>query len=440
MGKMITRRKKKIFIGLFIGCALIMGIYLYPHEESRVVDVGGDTPGKITQPKDHISASDNEINNDPMPADFQKNETSPAPLQKTASPDSNPYVAYPDKIMELLGIDIAKVIAGRDAFKNTVIHVEWMDRINEVLQNLDPKKKDAIIKNHTTLLYIKDLLNEAYLSGKMDHETFVKAVADLMKWNQKTYEALLSEAEYEALFEVKPDAADGLIDEMLESTPKYSFILNQQIPTEEVTKQVQGFKLEQVDAHFKKMILEREQIGKKINAGEMTLEQAREALHKSQQVFIAKCKELLTEDEINTIFGSEAALETGGTQAEPPPVMGDSDIIELGFMIENPTTSIEMVKEKIDQKKLEDIKFFYQQMDQEKQELIAKLDAGEVKEDVFDNAAKEMDKAFEENCRSILTDEEYKLIFDRQADVQIQSSENIDIESKSAEPENPQNP
>jgi len=315
---------------------------------------------------------------------------------------------------------MGNVIARRDAFKNTVIHVEWMDRINEVLKNLDPEKKAAIITNHLSHLYIKDLLNEAYLSGKIDHETFVKAVADLMKWHQKTYESMLTSAEYEALFGGKSEAADGLIDEMLAATPKYSFILNQQIPAEEVAKQVQGFKLEEVDSHFKKMILDREQIGKKVNNGEMTLEQAREALHKSQQAFIGKCKELLTEEEINTIFGSVAALEAGGTQSEPPPVMGDSDVVELGFMIENPTTSVEMVREKIDKKKLEDIKFFYQQMDQEKQELIARMDAGEIKEDVFDNTAKEMDKTFEENCRSVLTPEEYKMIFDRQAVVQSQ--------------------
>jgi len=251
---------------------------------------------------------------------------------------------------------------------------------------------------------------------------------------------MLTSAEYEALFEVKSEAADGLIDEMLEATPKYSFILNQQISTDEVAKQVQGFKLEQVDSHFKKMILDREQIGKKINKGEMTLEQAREALYQSQQVFIARCKELLTDEEINTIFGSVAALESGGTQPEPPGVMGDSDIIELGFMIENPTTSIDMVKEKIDKKKLEDIKFFYQQMDQEKQELIAKLDAGEIKEDVFDNHSNEMDKTFEENCRIVLTDEEYKLIFDRQAGVQTQPLENKEIQSMDAEPEKSSTP
>jgi hypothetical protein len=405
---MKSGQKKILWIGLVFGLALVIGILLNWDKGLQVFEQQG-TPPEIQK-----SISENSKQNESMPAVAQSENTILSASEKTASPDDNPYAAYPPEILELLGIDKEKVVAGRDAFKKSVIHVEWMDRINEVLKNLDSKRKEAIIQNHISHLYLKDLLNEAYLSGKIDHETFIKAVADLMKWHQKTYETILTDMEYEALFEVKPEAADGLIDEMMEAAPKYSFILNQDMPAQEVANQVQGYKLDQVDAHFKNMVLERGKIGKKINSGEMTLEQAREALAKSQQEFIAKCKELLTEDEIKTIFGSIEALERGGTNPEPPAVIGDSDIMELGFMIENPTTTVEMVKEKINKQKLEDIKFFYQQMDKEKQELIAKLDAGEIKEDVFDNMAKEMDRTFEENCQSVLTHEEYRLIFDRQ--------------------------
>jgi len=67
-----------------------------------------------------------------------------------------------------------------------------------------------------------------------------------------------------------------------------------------------------------------------------------------QQAFIAQCKNILTADEINTIFGSVTALETGATQTEAPAVLGDTDEVELGFKIENQETSIENVTEKID--------------------------------------------------------------------------------------------
>jgi hypothetical protein len=197
---------------------------------------------------------------------------------------------------------------------------------------------------------------------------------------------------------------------LLSNAPEYSFILNQEIPVEEVTKQVQGYKLEEVNSHFKQMMLARDNIGKKISAGEMTIEQAREALYQSQMAFIAKCKEILTIDEINTIFGSLHALETGGTQA--PAVEGDDDINEFGFQILNSTTSIDDVRDKIGKDKIEDIQFFYQERDAERQELISRLDAGEITSEQLENISNELDAAFEENCRSILTDEEYKLLFD----------------------------
>jgi len=179
-----------------------------------------------------------------------------------------------------------------------------------------------------------------------------------------------------------------------------------------VTQQVQGYKLEEVNSHFKRMVWDREQIGKKINAGEMNLDQAREALNRSQQAFIAKCKEILTIDEINTIFGSLEALETGATPTEAPAVVGDEDIEQLGFQIENPTTSVDKVREKINNDKIEDIRFFYQEMHTEKEKIISRLDAEEITLETYETISSEIDAAFEENCRSILTDEEYRLIFD----------------------------
>lgn len=402
------RKKNKIMlIGLVLGCALFAGFFLYPRDTPTVPDQGPVLPKE--QPARNNNAA----------GDFKKPAAMPAtPRQSglavpagTAVSKTGQFVSYPENILKLLEIDMEKMLKERDGFKNTVTHVEWMDRIHEVLKNLDPEKKQAMIQNHTTLLYLKDLLNDAYLSGKIDHDTFIKAVTDLMKWHQQTYQAMLTASEYEALYETTPEAANDIIDGVMEAAPRYGFILNQQVPSEEVAEKVQGYKLEEVDAHFKKMILERDRIGKKIGDGSMTLEQARAALQKSQAAFIERCKNLLTEEEINTIFGSVAALETGGAQTEPPAVLGNSDEIELGFKIENPDTSIEAVKEKIDKNKREDIKFFYQQRAKEREELIARLDAGEIKEEVVENTSNEMDKAFEENCRDILTDAEYQLIF-----------------------------
>ncbi len=408
----MKKQNKIILIGLLIGFIAIISMSAY-----LLLNDGSMNQLPVVSNKKVISQQSHDITSDAETAKTQAPDAAitppPSLSEKTDDGKSevNPYVSYPESLFKILGVDINELIEERDTFQSTMVHVEWMGRINEILKNLDPEKKDAIIKNHTSLLYIKDKLNEAYLTGKIDHETFKKALADLMKWHQRTYESILSGAEYEALFEIQPELVDDTIDALIAQTPEYSFILNESIPIDEVKEQVQGYKLEEVNSHFKKMILDRDNIGKQINAGELTLEQARATLNMSQQVFIAKCKEILTEDEINTIFGSVTALESGATQTEAPAVLGDSDELELGFKIENPETSIDNVSEKIDKDKIEDIKFFYQQRANERDELISRLDAGEITPEEIENISSEMDMAFEENCRDTLTTDEYQLIF-----------------------------
>ncbi|RJP46759.1 MAG: hypothetical protein C4548_02005 [Desulfobacteraceae bacterium] len=406
----MNKRNKIIYIAVFFVClsALAISYYMFP-DEDPVPEGSGDFVREQTSGPSRDAGKNALFGNNTSPA---VSPVGQAVLDSVTDAASDPYVSYPDALIELLNIDMDDLLANRDAFKNTIIHVEWMDRVNAILKNLDPVKRAAIIKNQTTLLYIKDKLNEAYLTGKIDHATFIKALADLMKWHQKTYESMLTNDEYLALFEIAPEHVDDTIDGLFDGAPEYSFILNQGIPPHEVTQQVQGYKLEEVNSHFKRMVWDREQIGKKINAGEMNLDQAREALNRSQQAFIAKCKEILTIDEINTIFGSLEALETGATPTEAPAVVGDEDIEQLGFQIENPTTSVDKVREKINNDKIEDIRFFYQEMHTEKEKIISRLDAEEITLETYETISSEIDAAFEENCRSILTDEEYRLIFD----------------------------
>jgi hypothetical protein len=409
----MNKRKKSVLVCLllFLLIALGFGIFLFPDEKPIIFDRADTNPEKDLPERPAIASSDTITTDSPSLNQSAVKKGEAENKESSNEEDSDKYVSYPEELVALLGIDMEKLIEEREAFKNTIIHVEWMDRVNEILKDLDPEKKKAIIKNHTSLLYIKDKLNEAYLSGKIDYETFKKSIADLMKWHQRTYEAILSGEEYKALFEIDPELVDDTIDALIEQTPEYSFILNQEMAVEDVKEKVQGYKLEEVNTHFKRMLLDRETLGKKINSGEITLEQAREALSQSEHAFIAKCKEILTEDEINIIFGSVTALETGATDTKPPAVLGNTDEIELGFKIENEKTSIKDVQDKIDQNKIEDLKFFYQQRAQEREELIKKLDAGEITPEELENISSEMDAVFEENCRSTLTNEEYQLIF-----------------------------
>ena len=314
--------------------------------------------------------------------------------------------------MDLLGIDADWLAEQSLDAQNSAIHWDWMSRIDMILKNMDPEKRDAIVDNHTALLAIKKALNEAYLSGKIDYETFKASVADLLKWHQETYEAILSPAEYEALFEFKPEDADQIIDAMVNESPRYSFILNQDIPSKEVAQQVQAYKLEEVNVNFNKMMLIRDDIGQRLESGELTQDEARAALYQSQQEFIAKCKEILTLEEIDLIFGSVENLETGSTQTEPPAVVGTADIDQLGFKIENPQTSVAMVAEKLAKDKIENLNFLYEKKNFERDTLVERLNAGEITPEQIEPLFMQIESVYVEECRKILTDEEYQLIFD----------------------------
>ncbi|MEZ4549874.1 MAG: hypothetical protein R2874_05180 [Desulfobacterales bacterium] len=65
--------------------------------------------------------------------------------------------------MALLDIDMDELEKAGMRLKTPSSMWSRMDRVNEVLEGLDPVKKAAIVKNHTTLLYVKDKLNEAYI-------------------------------------------------------------------------------------------------------------------------------------------------------------------------------------------------------------------------------------------------------------------------------------
>jgi len=175
----MNKRNKIIYIAVFFVClsALAISYYMFP-DEDPVPEGSGDFVREQTSGPSRDAGKNALFGNNTSPA---VSPVGQAVLDSVTDAASDPYVSYPDALIELLNIDMDDLLANRDAFKNTIIHVEWMDRVNAILKNLDPVKRAAIIKNQTTLLYIKDKLNEAYLTGKIDHATFIKALADLMK-------------------------------------------------------------------------------------------------------------------------------------------------------------------------------------------------------------------------------------------------------------------
>ncbi len=401
-------KKNKILLIAIAGLCLLVAAVLIAYNS------------RVSQEAANANETDASASKTPLPQKLAgahagrslKNAAVPPPGTEEADLKTGDYVFYPEKILDLLGIDKDWLAEERANFLNTVIHTDWMGRIDTLFDDMDPAKKDAIMQNHTALLAIKEALNEAYITGKIDWQTFKDGIAELLKWHQDTYASILSPGEYVTLFEFRPEDAGDIIDAMVAEAPQYSFILNQEIPIKEVIQQVPANKLEEINAHFNKMTLARDDIGKLMESGELTTEEAREVFNLSQQDFIAKCKEILTPEEINLIFGSVEGLESGSTDTESPAVAGTADIDELGFKIENPQTSVELVTEKIAKNKIEDLHFLYEKTIYEKDTLIGQLDAGEIMPEQMENLLREIDATYVEKCRKILTEEEFKLIFE----------------------------
>ncbi len=318
--------------------------------------------------------------------------------------------SYPKSLMTLLGISPADIAANLVPYYTNAVHIEWMDHVDRVLPDLSEDKRLAIEKIHAAVLYVKDLLDDAYLDRKISHEQYVDALRKLMDWHQSSYSGIISRREYESLFGIKPEDAFALISEQTAGIPQYSFILNQEIPIDEVIKRIPKEKLEAVDEHFKEMIKRRNEIGRMIGAGTISLEDARKAFRESQLEFVAKCKEILTPDEINLIFGSETALESGVQTLNQAPIETINEE-ELGFPVENPDTTLEDIEKAIDPATREDLKFFHESRKKEMDQIGELLDSGAITLDEAKDKANAVEETYRENCKSLLTPQQYKLIF-----------------------------
>jgi len=119
---------------------------------------------------------------------------------------------------------------------------------------------------------------------------------------------------------------------------------------------------------------------------------------------------VLSEKESNALFG------ISGQDDELSPVTASYG--ELGFPINNPQTTVEMVREKFDARTITDISRFYQDHARELRDIKKIYETGgfrgeeakQIKNDML-RTEKELQAAFKNYCRDILSDEQFVLLF-----------------------------
>jgi predicted PurR-regulated permease PerM len=139
----MTRQKKIILTALFsfFIFALAFGIYLFPDNAPMIAEQSDTALKQAPPPQPQKNSSDSSLK-EKLPMNIAPDSNSVQTEQADAAAlETNPYVSYPESLFELLEINMDELLNGRDAFKNTIIHVEWMDHINDILKNLDPVKR-----------------------------------------------------------------------------------------------------------------------------------------------------------------------------------------------------------------------------------------------------------------------------------------------------------
>jgi len=340
---------------------------------------------------------------------IKKAESTPA-NKKKSDISLAPDILYPEPLLKKLKIDRNGILKHQGQFTKDHVHVEWMSHVHSILPHIDPEKENAIISIHLTLLYIKNQLNTTYLNGKISHQEFTNSIAELMKWFQKANQRVMSDEEHKNLFGISPKQGEAFIDQMTAQIPEYSFILNRNISVEEIKKIIPTHKLDQINILFRKIVAEQKKIGQQIEANALAPEQAQQAIQKSQQAFIDQCKEILAENEINIIFGSIQNLESGKMSDKPPNLSRIAEK-QLGFPVENPEITIEMIREKIDNHTINRLAAFHQQRKQAIDDIDQILAAGDMDIDEAQKVTGKIQAGYIDQCREILTDEEFQLIF-----------------------------
>lgn len=208
------------------------------------------------------------------------------------------------ELLDELSIDMEDVEDGLKQFKENEICIEWEVRINRKIgDKLSEEQKRLMRENHLIALYVKDQVDLNYLENpEITHEEYKENLALAFKWHQETYQEILSDEEYEQLFEVSVDETDDIIDSMINAAPEIE-ITNREFTIDDVYEIVPAEKIEELAKLFKERQLGARSISNAVDAGEISAEEAGEIWNGYYQDYIYGAEDLLDAKEFEIIFG-----------------------------------------------------------------------------------------------------------------------------------------
>jgi hypothetical protein len=222
-----------------------------------------------------------------------------------------PLPPYPKILLKELGSDNQDIIKENKKFRNDPIHVHWMLHVQEVLPQIDHEKEESIVNVHTSLLCIKDKLDGAYFKGKITKKEHATRLGELMKWFQQANRTILTEEEYNSLFEVSGKEEEFSSKRLLSgelgfpiynpvtTVDKVKAMLDDDLITElnhfyqDQSRELRDIKIFYETKDFRKIT--KEQVEKEIEIAEADL----------KANFQSYCRRRLTDEQFILIFGSQ---------------------------------------------------------------------------------------------------------------------------------------
>ena len=297
---------QKLFLFIVVSVCFVflgfLGIKLLNNSQNHNIVVKNENKDKIVEKKLAINSEkqdDNKKSAVELITSANNDETSSHYKEINFNSD-----VLLQELLDSLSLDMKDVENGQKQFEEDAICIEWDARINRKIgDKLSEEQKGLMRQNHLIALYIKDQADLNYLeNSEISHKEYKENLALVFKWHQKTYQEILSEEEYEQLFEVSADETDDIVDGMVNTGSEIE-IINPESTMDDVYQIVPIHKIEKLTMLFKERQLGARSIGEAVNAGEISVEEAGEVWNGYYQDYIDGAEDLLDAEEFELIFG-----------------------------------------------------------------------------------------------------------------------------------------
>lgn len=294
---------KKIIV--FVLMVIVSGILLFDSDnDKKQIKNHPSKNQELEQNTDVKHRANNPLgHNSRLATPFERNEVHTGIGYQDYYTSSNERLF--NSLLELAGLDREKLDNNLAQYENNPLHITWMNKVAEAV-SLTQQQTSDIAYIHSELLLLGDEIRYRYLTEEIPHQEFLRSQKSLAVWHYQSYGDIMSEEKVEAIFQLKGKYLDDVVNQAVnEYTPEISNVItNRYTEVEDVYDVVPQEKLDALISLHKAKTLEKFNIAKQVEFGEIAPEQATEVIMNSYQEYLQTASGMLTPEEFQLVFGN----------------------------------------------------------------------------------------------------------------------------------------